>query len=170
VYVDRLAPRFAETLQRLSPELSLLIDYQPGHEPGSLLSQLESETLREVKVGSTKYGPHRADLRIRALDRLAGSVLSRGQGKIGAFALRLAQAYDLREQVGTAPIFLVDDLGAELDRSHNERLFTALKSLDCQVLATTALDDMPYTRNSEHTTDWQMFHVEHGSVSAAESI
>jgi len=157
-YVDRLAPVFAETLQSLSPELSLAIDYQPGHDPGGLLRQLEEDTLREVKLGSTRYGPHRADLRIRALDRLAGSVLSRGQGKIGAFAMRLAQAYDLRKRVGQAPVFLVDDLGAELDRSHNERLFSALRELDSQVLATTALEQLDWSEN------WQVFHVEQGSV------
>ena len=159
-YVERLAPLFATHLQQLSPGLSLSIDYQPGHEPGGLLGQLEEDTLREVKLGSTRYGPHRADLRIRALDRLAGSVLSRGQGKIGAFAMRLAQAYDLREQTGAAPVFLVDDLGAELDRSHNERLFSALRELDSQVLATTALEQLAWSEN------WQVFHVEQGAVAA----
>ena len=157
-YVERLAPVFATTLHDLSPELSLTIDYQPGHEMGGLLGQLEEDTLREVKLGSTRFGPHRADLRIRALDRLAGSVLSRGQGKIGAFAMRLAQAHDLRKQTGTAPVFLVDDLGAELDRSHNERLFSALKELDSQVLATTALEQLAWSEN------WQVFHVEQGAV------
>jgi len=157
-YVERLAPIFAATLHELSPELVLTIDYQPGHEPGSLRVQMEEDTLREVKLGSTRFGPHRADLRIRALDRLAGSVLSRGQGKIGAFAMRLAQAHDLRKQTGIAPVFLVDDLGAELDRSHNERLFTALRELDSQVLATTALEQLAWSEN------WQVFHVEQGAV------
>jgi len=157
-YVDRLAPVFAATLQDLSPQLSLSIDYQPGHESGVLLKQLEEDTMRELKLGSTRYGPHRADLRIRALDRLAGSVLSRGQGKIGAFAMRLAQAHDLRKQTGTAPVFLVDDLGAELDRTHNERLFSALRELDSQVLATTALEQLTWSE------DWQVFHVEQGAV------
>lgn len=157
-YVDRLAAVFGETLQALSPALTLNIDYQPGFEPGCLQQQLEEDTLREVKVGSTRFGPHRADLRIRALDRAAGSVLSRGQGKIGAFALRLAQSQDLLDNTGIAPVFLVDDVGAELDKEHNERLFEFLRLLRSQVLATTALEQLPWG------SSWQLFHVEQGEV------
>ena len=157
-YVDRLNPLFAETLLRLSPELDLSVDYQPGFEPGSLGTALGADVLREVKLGSTRFGPHRAELRIRRLDRLAGSVLSRGQGKIAAFALRLAQAQDLLQRTGIAPVFLVDDVGAELDHEHNERLFGLLQSLQSQVLATTALDQLPWG------TGWQLFHVKQGEV------
>lgn len=159
-YVERLMPTFAHTLQALSPTLDLTIDYQPGFEPGNLIQQLEQDRLREVKVGSTRFGPHRADLRIRALDRVAGSVLSRGQGKIGAFALRLAQSQDLLERKGIAPVFLVDDVGAELDKEHNERLFEFLRLLRSQVLATTALEQLSWG------SSWQLFHVEQGRVRA----
>ena len=74
--------------------------------------------------------------------------------------MRLAQAKDLRDQTGVAPVFLVDDLGAELDRPHNERLFKVLRDLDGQVLATTAMDQLSWGE------DWQMFHVEQGSVTS----
>ena len=160
-YVERLQPKFFTVLENLSPNLSLSIDYQPGHEPDRLSAQLEEDSLREIKLGSTRVGPHRADLRIRALERLAGSVLSRGQGKIAAFAMRLAQAQDLRDQTGKAPVFLVDDLGAELDQAHNERLFGVLETLGSQVLASTALDQLPWS------TNWQVFHVEQGRVTPA---
>ncbi len=163
-YVERLSGQFAATLHSLSPELNLTIDYQPGHSPEQLLVQLEEDTLRELKLGTTKFGPHRADLRIRLMDRLAGSVLSRGQGKIAAFSMRLAQAKDLRDQAGIAPVFLVDDLGAELDRPHNERLFQVLRDLDSQVLATTAMDQLSWGE------DWQLFHVEQGSVTSRSGL
>ncbi len=159
VYVSRLAATFGSVLRNLSPDLDLSIDYQAGHVPGSLLKQLDEDTLREIKLGTTRFGPHRADLRIRALDRVAGSVLSRGQGKIAAFAIRLAQAQDLNDLRGISPVFLVDDLGAELDKAHNERLFVALRRLKSQVLATTALEQLPWG------SDWQVFHVEQGVVS-----
>ena len=157
-YVERLIPTFAETMLNLSPALVLSIDYQPGFEPGELHRLLQEDTLREIKLGSTRFGPHRADLRIRALDRSAGSVLSRGQGKIGAFALRLAQTQDLLTRTGVAPIFLVDDVGAELDKEHNHRLLEFLRLLRSQVLATTALEQLPWA------SSWQLFHVEQGTV------
>jgi DNA replication and repair protein RecF len=149
-------------LAKLSPDLSLSISYQPGHEIGQMLAQLRQEGSREIKLGVTQYGPHRADLKVRTSERLAGSVLSRGQGKIAAIALRLAQARDLKDQRGIAPLFLIDDVGAELDTGHNERLFRYLQALDCQVLATTALDELP--RMNNWTMNWRLFHVEQGCI------
>jgi len=160
-YVVRLNKRFAELLLRLSPELSLDLRYSAGFEPGSLAEQFRGGLEREIAMGSSQYGPHRADLRIRTKDRSAGSVLSRGQGKIAATAIRLAQAADLIEERGVTPVFLIDDVGAELDFDHNERLFGYLQSLGCQVLATTALDALPWTN------DWAMFHVKQGRVAPA---
>ena len=160
-YVDRLNHRFRELLSQLSPELLVDLQYSAGFEPGSLAEQFRGGLAREIAMGSSQYGPHRADLRIRTKDRSAGSVLSRGQGKIAATTIRLAQAADLIEQRGVTPVFLIDDVGAELDFDHNERLFGYLQSLGCQVLATTALDALPWTNN------WAMFHVKQGSVAPA---
>lgn len=157
-YVERLDERFKALLSQLSPELSLSLGYAPGFEPGALAKQFAESTEREIAQGSSQFGPHRADLRIRTIDRAAGSVLSRGQGKIGATTVRMAQAADLIEQRGTAPVFLIDDVGAELDFDHNERLFGYLESLGCQVLATTALAELPWTKN------WALFHVKQGEI------
>jgi len=64
----------------------------------------------------------------------------------------------LLDRTGIAPVFLVDDVGAELDKEHNERLFKFLRLLRSQVLATTALEQLPWGAS------WQLFHVEQGVV------
>lgn len=157
-YIQRLSAVFSRLLAVLSPDLMLHLSYSAGFEPGSLAAQFKDSIGREIATGSSQFGPHRADLRIRTTNRSAGSVLSRGQGKIGATAIRLAQAADLIEMRGVAPVFLIDDVGAELDFEHNERLFGYLQTLGCQVLATTALVELPWTQ------DWTMFHVKQGAV------
>ena len=163
-YVDRLAKGFTPLLALLSPEMNLGLSYLAGFEPAALREQFRDGLSREIAMGSSQYGPHRADLRIRTTNRSAGSVLSRGQGKIGATAIRLVQAADLIATRDVAPVFLIDDVGAELDSEHNERLFGYLQSLGCQVLATTALAELPWTR------DWTMFHVKQGQVSANDRL
>ena len=114
---------------------------------------------RDVKFGATQAGPHRADLRLRTTSEAAADALSRGQAKALAMALRLAQAQHTASVAGRRSLFLVDDLGAELDRAHSGRFFSVLQRMGCQVLATATSDpgdalDYQGTRG--------VFHVEHG--------
>ena len=53
-----------------------------------------------------------------------------------ASALRMGQAKDLAI-AGRRSLFLIDDLGAELDEAHNERYFRQLEDMDCQIIATS---------------------------------
>jgi DNA replication and repair protein RecF len=137
-YVGALAPVLAEVLEEIAPEVPAAITYQSGWPEGASLGKSLSESLpRDVKFGTTHAGPHRAELRLRSDGEPAAETLSRGQAKALATALRLAQARHTMAVAGRRSLFLVDDLGAELDRQHSERFFAALEAFGCQVLATT---------------------------------
>ncbi|MEM7218347.1 MAG: DNA replication and repair protein RecF [Pseudomonadota bacterium] len=169
-YLARIRPRFAAELARLDADLDVRLEYTPGFNAEvGLIDELSQHWDHEIRRATTLYGPHRADLRIRSDNHAAGSVLSRGQGKMVALALRLAQVSDLVQQRDIVPILLVDDIGAELDRDRGERLLEALTSARSQIIATTA-DDVwardagargPLAALSER---WPVFHVEQGSV------
>lgn len=83
---------------------------------------------RDLALGFTSLGPHRHDLALTSHGRRARDVLSSGQGKLAAAALRLS-AIELLENrsegADTVPV-LMDDADAELDpnafRSVLERL------------------------------------------------
>jgi DNA replication and repair protein RecF len=67
------------------------------------------------------------------------------------------------QQDRSAPLgaFLLDDIGSELDTSHQARVLQALRALDMQVFV-TAIGDQP-----AGVTDWpgmKRFHVEHGEI------
>jgi DNA replication and repair protein RecF len=77
-------------------------------------------------------GPHRDDLAIRAEvdsdgpERDLRSFGSGGQKRTAAIALRLTEADSLREANGSDPVYLLDDVFAELDRDRAERVFRLL--------------------------------------------
>jgi len=78
---------------------------------------------RELALGFTLSGPHRHDLVLRLGGRPAREVLSAGQAKLVAAALRLA-ALEAAEAAGgaAARTVLLDDADSELDGRALERL------------------------------------------------
>ena len=161
-YLELLVPAIAAQLKALAPELSVEVSYRSGWPEAVTLEESLSEGLsRDVKSGVTNCGPHRADLRLDAGPGRAAATLSRGQAKVVASAMRLAQAQLTSDLGGRRSLFLIDDVGAELDQPHNERFFRALEALGCQVFATATVA-LPLS-NAFAGAQRQLFHVEHGA-------
>jgi len=93
--------------------------------------------VRDRQAGHTQEGPHRHDLRIVTEDRPAREVLSSGQIKVVAAALRLATVIHVERERGEPLPVMVDDVDAELDREVFARLTQALSS-ERQLLLTSA--------------------------------
>lgn len=146
----------------LNAEVGITVRYDAGWEGGALASALAANLERDTRTGATSVGPHRADLHIFSHGQPAAAVLSRGQGKIIASALRLAQAQHL---MGSAKrsLFLIDDVGAELDDDHGRRLFGSLGEMACQILATSVRLESARALRALPT---RVFHVEQGEVRA----
>ncbi|HSM09846.1 MAG TPA: DNA replication and repair protein RecF [Gemmatimonadota bacterium] len=83
--------------------------------------------------GMTQVGPHRDDLVIRAVvdagaeRRDLRSYGSGGQRRTAAIALRLVEADTLTDRSGAEPIYLLDDVFAELDRERSTRVLELLE-------------------------------------------
>ena len=163
-YFEMVEPAIEESLAALHSEVAVTVDYWPGWRGDHLAETLGEQHARDVKSGLTNAGPHRADVGIKCEQGDASEVLSRGQGKVVASALRLAQAKHLAT-AGRRSLFLIDDVGAELDESHSERLATVLDDMDCQIVATSA---NPGAGDVLHgSRGGRLFHVEHGRLTAA---
>jgi DNA replication and repair protein RecF len=162
-YVTVLAPQFAYAIERLAPELQVSLVYERGWPEGESLDKVLGESVpREVKSGATLAGPHRADIGLRVADSKASAILSRGQGKAVASALKVSQARLLAESDNRKSVFLIDDIGAELDKNHSSRFFRLLEDMECQILATST--HRPDNENQFTHDKVTMFHVEHGTV------
>ena len=160
-YIDGLKPLVEDVMQQLAPELGVTLAYEPGWPDGQTLEETLVETvLREVKSGATQSGPHRAELRLTVRQGRASDVLSRGQAKILASGLHLAQARKTRQQTGAASLFLIDDVGAELDEAHRLNFFRLLSEEQCQVVTTgtAQLEAMV-----GYELGFRTFHVEQGT-------
>ena len=136
-YFRGIEPAIEAALQTLSAGFSVSLGYLRGWGEGGLAEALRAELEQDARAGATRSGPHRADVAIRCGTEAAATTLSRGQGKMVASALRLAQAQDLMAS-GRRSLFLIDDVGAELDRDHSQRFYQVLDDMECQIFATSA--------------------------------
>ena len=162
-YLDAVLPTVLDCLETLAPGLAVTLEYYAGFQGDSFAEEVAESTPRDVKLGATQVGPHRADIRLGSDRGRAAGILSRGQGKALASALRIGQAKALLDEQGARSLFLIDDVWAELDDEHSVRFFGLLDRMDCQILATSTHE--PGLAESFGTGRSKVFHVEQGVVS-----
>jgi DNA replication and repair protein RecF len=83
--------------------------------PVAFLAALGRARAEELRRGQSLVGPHRDDLAIELDGIDARTFGSRGQQRLLALALRLAEVLPITEAVGTSPVLLLDDALSELD-------------------------------------------------------
>jgi DNA replication and repair protein RecF len=161
-YVALLEPTLAEFGKRLLG-LPVTLAYHSGWTAGELLREaLQRSAERDRRYGITHVGPHRADVTVRVNGYVARERVSRGQQKLLAAALTLAQ---LAVQEGRAPgtgALLLDDPAAELDAENLARLLEVVRELKVQLFVTALRPDLPGLG-----TPGALFHVEQGRVEPA---
>jgi DNA replication and repair protein RecF len=160
-YLERLEPYITDFGRRLL-DRSLTIDYRRGWPVEEGFEQaLTAAEFRDRQTGSTEPGPHRAELVLRVDERRVQDEASRGQQKLVAAALILAQVAVESAVRPQRSVLVVDDPAAELDRLSLERLLTTMNGLPAQ-LVFTALSPAHLPPQCGHP----VFHVERGEVRA----
>jgi len=166
-YLEGFVPCFHNVLAQLIDLPELRIHYYRGWDKDKPLPEvIEHQRDRDIKLGYTQSGPQRADMRIKVGKINAADVLSRGQQKLVVCALKIAQSLYLQEQQSRPTIFLIDDLPAELDHRHIQKLGALMEGLNTQVFM-TCVDPAPLQKFWKHPNQVTMFHVEHGQIGQA---
>ena len=156
-HFDEIAERTQGLLKDLGSSLeNLRFEYQKGWTKGSLQESLLAGREGDLLRGRTSSGPHRADITLFYKESTARSVLSRGEQKLLAAALLLAQV-DILVEHGETPIVLLDDLASEFDQEHFERVLLRAQKSGGQVWVSGI-------RKHKPDSDHKVFHVEHGTA------
>ncbi|MGO4550965.1 DNA replication/repair protein RecF [Lysobacter sp. 2RAF19] len=163
-YLGQWQPRFAGEGATLAPALGIEhLTLQPGwrRDEVSLSDALLLARQRDLAMGFTSVGPHRADWRIGFTGIPGRDALSRGQAKLTALALLLSQARLHAGLAGDWPVIALDDLASELDRTHQARVVDDLVATGAQVFVTGT--DAPEALLA-HTGRLLRVHVEEGRL------
>jgi len=98
------------------------------------LAQIQEE---EIRRGITLLGTHRDDLDFHINGISVKKFASQGQQKTFVICLKLAQHFYIQSILNEKPIFLLDDVFSELDRSRADDLIELLKPMGQSVITTT---------------------------------
>ncbi len=136
-YVEILLPHTREVGRRLlgrDVSLSLRSGWQKGL---GLEAALQQSWNADRERGSTLVGPQRAELLVQVDGVTAKDEVSRGQQKLLAAALLLAQLKLFGTESAARPVLLLDDPAAELDSRHLGLLMDEVRTLPLQLFVTS---------------------------------
>lgn len=153
-----LGRAFADIQQQLGwAEVAVDLEFRPGwSEAEGLPQHLHRVNATEKQRGFTMVGPHRADIRLQTDDGPARDRLSRGQQKVVALCLRLAQG-QLMWQNNRTPIVLWDDWQSELAEDTQRAALALVRRQPMQVILSSPQHQWP----ADSPPPEHMFHVEH---------
>ena len=166
--VAAMASSFTRSYSAFSPAEGVEARYEGWLGDGDLptltaryAERLVRQRAQERASSRTLGGPQRDDLGLYVQGRAARAYASQGQARSVLLAWKLAELEAARA-VGEAPLFLLDDLGSELDPGRTARLVGLLRSLGVQILLTTT--DARYVPRAEVGGEARVFRVVAGSA------
>lgn len=162
-YYEAIKSHINSNLMQFLPEFCVEISYYRGWEKNTeLLDAITKKDDRDSRNGYLSVGPHKADLKLKVNGVDVAEVMSRGQQRMLVAALQLAQTQYLNKVTNKSSLFLLDDVGAELDSLKREVFVDELLRCDSQLFV-TAIEANQISFINKYKNR-KMFHVEHGQV------
>lgn len=165
-YLDGLLPYLQQVSEQLLPafgDLSFELFAGWKNEQMTFADALLLNRERDLSLGYTGIGPHRADWKLHFSNKSKAEAYSRGQAKTLALTCLLAQARHFQQLRGEPPVMLLDDFSSELDGKHRGRVLDELEATGAQVFMTGV--ELPAEMQGREV---RVFHVEHGQIHAPE--
>lgn len=139
--LDRMRPVLAKTYAELAvgaahSPAQVDVAYESAWWGQGLAAALTGARRDDLRRGVTTVGPHRDDVGLSIGAFPARTQCSQGEQRTLALALRLAVHRVVADELGSAPVLLLDDVFSELDPDRSQALLTHLPA--GQVLLTTA--------------------------------
>ena len=132
---ELLKKHFKESLKVAFTYKSKKIGLESTYED-FLASEVAGLKVEELRYGRSLFGAHLDDFTINFQDRRSKTYASRGQQKLIAVLLKVAQMCQLAAQKGPS-IFLLDDFMTDFDENRVEILLSIMGQLNNQLIFTT---------------------------------
>lgn len=163
LFTTRFQEFIADRALQILQQLAISFDCGwPAEQP--LLEVLNQNFEKELRLGYTLKGPHKADLLLRCHQQPVEDFFSRGQLKLALYALKVVQN-DIIETVANKPsILLVDDLPSEIDGEIRGKVGYLLAQSRSQLVITAIEKDDLTAVLDGISREVKVFHVKHGQI------
>ena len=136
-FLNEFSEQFCETFSDIT-DRSLSASIRFRTQIGELNEEgIEDLDERDLILGTTQKGPHRADLKICLDEKDVLGWASQGQHRLIVIALKIALLRRIENLRERQPLLLLDDVSSELDSGYSKLLSEHLLGRGSQVFATT---------------------------------
>lgn len=118
---------------------------------------------KEIKNGTTLFGPQRDDIEIMVNNKNVRIYGSQGQQRTTALSLKLSEIEILKEALGEYPVLLLDDIFSELDSERQKHIIGCLKDTQVFITSTEKILNNELIKKMERTNQ-KLYFVENGTV------
>ena len=122
-----------------------------------LLTRLENNYEKDLRLGFTTVGPHRDDLEVTIGGVDAKAYASQGQTRTAALALKLSAVQIFKALSGESPILVLDDVMSELDLPRRKKLLKCISELQTVLTCT-------HTERVLYGTECNKIRIENGRI------
>ncbi len=158
-YIDTLndaASRFHNAISsekeslKLSYESSLVFDNENIKKTNTeeiekhLYESIVSARAKDKELGYSTVGPHRDDIKIEINGKDSRKFASQGQQRTVALALKLGEVIIYKNEIGEAPVLLLDDVLSELDIDRQKLLLDMTNGFQTVITCTEFNLDCEY--------------------------
>ncbi len=123
--------------QSLTEDVMQLSMNHSDYTPDAWIARLRDKRADDARVGGLRFGPHVDAVQIHFRGREIKTAGSRGQQKLAAVAIKMAECALWGEYRRLIPVILLDDALEALDQRRQQRLLTRLQASPAQILMTT---------------------------------
>lgn len=120
---------------------------------------LKDNIEKEIERGTTKYGPHRDDIKILINGIDIRTFGSQGQQRTAALSLKLAEIELIRQEVGEYPVLLLDDVLSELDKTRRKYLVSTFKDIQTIITSTDDINIHDFNKQKK-----SVYYIKDGKV------
>jgi len=145
---------------RYNPLNGLDPDWSEEEMSAFLEKRLSENRKRELERGLTLVGPHRDDLHFFVNGYNVQTYGSQGQQRTTALSLKLAEIELVKQEIGEAPILLLDDVLSELDDYRQSHLLNTIQGAVQTFVTTTNVEGIDH----ETIRKADMYRVDQGTV------
>lgn len=137
-----------------------LENYETNYIKDYLKDKYNRNKQREIKFGTTLYGPHRDNIEFYIGDSDLKSYGSQGQKRVAVITLKLAEIEIFKNYAKTPPILLLDDVFSELDNFKKNKILGFIKNNIQTIITVTDINDIKESK----LKNAKVFYIKEGKV------
>lgn len=130
------------------------------------IKKLEKNRIREIRCGTTLFGPHRDEIEFYLNDKNLKIYGSQGQKRMAVLAMKLSEIDIFKQFKSTSPILLLDDVFSELDDIKKNNIIKYINNGIQVIITTTEIKKI----NKNKFDSVTIFKIKNGEIIKTEEV